>query len=297
MALEFFFLSRETYFIDFGSSEERKNIYKCLIRMRPKNFVPLYLEASNPEVLMRKSDITSRWIRRELSNFDYILALNTLAGRSYLDITQYPVFPHVIADYESDVLDLNDPKTFRDLSKPVGALNTKRLNQVKERYDALKDDPEIPPFHYGSHYSSAGVVMFYLLRLEPFTTLAYNLQGGKFDHADRLFTSVESMWKSVLTDISDVKELTPEFFTMPEMFLNLNNCDFGTTQKGEKRTMSFIKVSDLPSSFVSVSSRARKLQPGFETVYDIDKGAYRTFNYNTLIGSIQSSNRTVTVKS
>ena len=70
-----------------------------------------------------------------------------------------------------------------------------------------------------------------------------------------------------------------------------------TTQKGEKRTMSFIKVSDLPSSFVSVSSRARKLRPGFETVYDIDKGAYRTFNYNTLIGSIQSSNRTVTVKS
>ena len=168
------------------------------------------------------------------SNFDYILALNTLAGRSYLDITQYPVFPHVIADYESDVLDLNDPKTFRDLSKPIGALNPKRLNQVKERYDALKDDPEIPPFHYGSHYSSAGVVMFYLLRLEPFTTLAYNLQGGKFDHADRLFTGVESMWKSVLNDISDVKELTPEFFTMPEMFLNLNNCDFGTTQKGEK---------------------------------------------------------------
>ena len=233
-ALEFFFLSRETYFIDFGSSEERKNIYKCLIRMKPKNFVPLYLEASNPEVLMRKSDITSRWIRRELSNFDYILALNTLAGRSYLDITQYPVFPHVIADYESEVLDLNDQKTFRDLSKPIGALNSKRLNQVKERYDALKDDPEIPPFHYGSHYSSAGVVMFYLLRLEPFTTLAYNLQGGKFDHADRLFTSVESMWKSVLNDISDVKELTPEFFTMPEMFLNLNNCDFGITQKGEK---------------------------------------------------------------
>ena len=52
-----------------------------------------------------------------LSNFDYILALNTLAGRSYLDITQYPVFPHVIADYESDAVDLNDPKTFRDLVK------------------------------------------------------------------------------------------------------------------------------------------------------------------------------------
>ena len=33
----------------------------------------------------------------------------------------------------------------------------------------------IPAFHYGSHYSSAGVVLHYLLRLEPFTTLAIEL--------------------------------------------------------------------------------------------------------------------------
>ncbi len=69
-----------------------------------------------------------------------------------------------------------------------------------------------------------------------------------------------------------------------------------TTQKGDRRTMSFIKVSDLPSSFTSVSSRARKLQPGFETVYDIDKGAYRTFNHNSVIGTVQVSYRNVTIK-
>ncbi len=68
-----------------------------------------------------------------------------------------------------------------------------------------------------------------------------------------------------------------------------------TTQKGEKRTMNFIKVSDLPTSFTSVSSRARKLQPGFETVYDVDKSQYRTFNYNSLIGSVQMSHRTITI--
>lgn len=34
----------------------------------------------------------------------------------------------VIADYESDTLDLTNPATFRDLSKPVGALNSKRLS-------------------------------------------------------------------------------------------------------------------------------------------------------------------------
>jgi hypothetical protein len=41
-----------------------------------------------------------------------------------------------------------DPATFRDLSKPVGALDQTRLDRFKERYDAF-DDPEIPKFHYG----------------------------------------------------------------------------------------------------------------------------------------------------
>lgn len=31
------------------------------------------------------------------------------------------VFPWVLADYTSEALDLNDPASFRDLSKPVGA--------------------------------------------------------------------------------------------------------------------------------------------------------------------------------
>jgi len=68
-----------------------------------------------------------------------------------------------------------------------------------------------------------------------------------------------------------------------------------TTKRGAQRTMNFIKVSDLPASFTSVSGRARKMQPGFETVYDIDKGQYRTFNHNLLIGSIQVSYRNITI--
>lgn len=35
--------------------------------------------------------VTERWRRRLLSNFDYLSALNTLAGRSVHDLTQYPV--------------------------------------------------------------------------------------------------------------------------------------------------------------------------------------------------------------
>ena len=83
--------------------------------------------------------------------------------------------PWIIADYESETLDLNDPKTFRDLSKPVGALTPKRLAAFRERMEALRGG-DIKPFLYGSHYSNAGFVLYYLLRLQPFTSMALNLQ-------------------------------------------------------------------------------------------------------------------------
>lgn len=67
------------------------------------------------------------WRRRDITNFEYLMILNTLAGRSYNDLTQYPVFPWVLADYSSEVLDFNKSATFRDLTKPVGALDLKRF--------------------------------------------------------------------------------------------------------------------------------------------------------------------------
>ena len=78
--------------------------------------------------------------RGEISNFQYLMHLNTLAGRSYNDLMQYPVFPWVLADYSSEKLDLTDPDTFRDLSKPMGALTSDRLNQFKKRFKEW-DDP------------------------------------------------------------------------------------------------------------------------------------------------------------
>lgn len=50
-------------------------------------------------------------------------------------------------------------------------------------------------------------VLYYLFRVEPFTTLSIQLQGGKFDHADRMFLDIAGTWNGVLEDMSDVKEL------------------------------------------------------------------------------------------
>jgi hypothetical protein len=82
----------------------------------------------------RASNMTTKWQRREISNFEYLMFLNTIAGRTYNDLNQYPVFPWVITNYESSELDLSSPNNFRDLSKPVGALNPSRRDYFENRY-------------------------------------------------------------------------------------------------------------------------------------------------------------------
>lgn len=250
-ALELFFVDRSNSFFSFADKTERKRVYQALIAARPPNLSEMYGRSLQPDTLFKRSGLTERWVRREVSNFDYLMHLNTLAGRSFNDITQYPVFPWVLTDYTSDTIDLEDPSVYRDLSKPVGALEPKRLEKFKERYREF-DDPVVPKFHYGSHYSSSGIVLYYLVRLEPFTSLAIDLQGGHFDHADRMFGDIAGTWSGCLEDMADVKELVPEFYHCPEAFMNKNNIDFGCTQTGER--LSEVKLppwADGPHDFVT----------------------------------------------
>jgi hypothetical protein len=260
-----------------------------------------------------KKRVMKQWTAGGLSNFEYLMHLNTLAGRSFHDLTQYPVFPWVIADYESEALDLHSPLTYRDLSKPMGALGAARAAQFRDRYEALEDieqaalieraereeelrlqrghhqhqhhhhhqsresyydgfdsdgedfgglidshhpnhhnsggaaatsggfndDEDLPSiiraFHYGTHYSCAGYVLHYLTRLEPYSRWALQLQGGKFDKPDRLFRDVRSSWRSASSEnLQDVRELTPEFFCLPDFLVNANKFDFSSTQRGQK---------------------------------------------------------------
>jgi len=137
----------------------------------------------------------------------------------------------VLQQYTETSIDLNDPSVYRDLSRPIGALNEERLANFQERYDMFEHET-IPKFFYGTHYSSSAIVLFYLVRMEPFTTLFLKLQGGKFDHADRMFASIPTTWYNVLHGPGDVKELVPEFFYMPEFLVNHNRFNFGTRQSG-----------------------------------------------------------------
>ena len=222
-ALELFFAGGSPPVMLAFPALQQRAVFDAIWAQRP----PRLVASGCPRTLVPRkhlvaAKLTDAWTRRQLSNYDYLMALNTLAGRSFNDLTQYPVMPWVLADYSSPTLDLNSPASYRDLSKPVGALNSRRIQLFRERMEGLVsadgDATSIPPFLYGSHYSSAGVVLFYLLRLQPWTSLALEQQGGRFDVPDRLFFSIPEVWRGVNSSMSDVKELTPEWFTTPAMF-------------------------------------------------------------------------------
>jgi factor associated with neutral sphingomyelinase activation len=114
------------------------------------------------------SDLTHSWTNGEISNIHYLNKINILANRSFNDLSQYPIFPWVLHSYDLD-FDLRNHELFRDLSKPIGAINKHRLRKLKDLYELqLKDKTLSNPAHlYPTHYSTPGFVSYYLIRKIP----------------------------------------------------------------------------------------------------------------------------------
>jgi WD40 repeat protein len=235
-AIELFFLDQPEALFVFSSLAELQKFFRVIRRQATPILASYTSNTLNPAQVIASSPYTELWRRRLISNYEYLMRLNIAAGRSFNDISQYPVFPWVLADFKSDWLDFNDPATFRDLSRPMGALDAERLEYFEERYRSFEEDsPMGPPFLYGSHYSTEGYVIHYMIRQEPFTTLAVKLQGGRFDCPDRLFFDIQQSWEgSSKLSNTDVKELIPEFFCCPELLLNTSKLPLGELQSGEK---------------------------------------------------------------
>src|ERR1700739_1093499 len=88
--------------------------------------------------MVGKNGLSAQWANREISNFEYLMKLNTIAGRTYNDLGQYPVFPWILSDYSSEVLDLKNAASFRDLQWPMGAQDIKQRQLIQTKYSDLK---------------------------------------------------------------------------------------------------------------------------------------------------------------
>ena len=209
------------------------NSLAVLKRMSQFTFPRVQFFQTTPyQIFFKHNALTPLWIRNKISNFEYLMHLNMMSGRTFNDLSQYPIFPWVIRDFTSESLDLEKMTTYRDLQKPVGALDPQRLSELRERAREMVQE-NMGNYLYPSSYSCMLTVAQYLVRMEPFTSIHIDMQGGRFDHGPRIFSSVEDTFNSVVSSSNDFRELIPEFFFCPEFLVNSNHFDLGSNSKGK----------------------------------------------------------------
>ncbi len=107
-AVEFFCVDGTSCFVVVDSVDERGSLLAHLTE-RCHRLLP----AEN------LADVTQLWRDHHITNFEYLTFLNKAAGRTYNDLMQYPIFPFVLADYESPTLNLRDPHVYRNFKRPM----------------------------------------------------------------------------------------------------------------------------------------------------------------------------------
>ncbi|OXB55541.1 hypothetical protein ASZ78_002654 [Callipepla squamata] len=235
-AVEIFLTNGRTLLLAFDNTKVRNDVYHNILT----NNLPNLLEYGNITAL------THLWCTGQITNFEYLTHLNKHAGRSFNDLMQYPVFPFILSDYINETLDLNDPSVYRNLIKPIAVQSKEKEDRYVDTYKYLEEEyrkgareddpmPPVQPYHYGSHYSNSGTVLHFLVRLPPFTKMFLAYQDQSFDIPDRTFHSTNTTWRlSSYESMTDVKELIPEFFYLPDFLVNREGFDFGVRQNGDR---------------------------------------------------------------
>lgn len=229
-------LKHDSYLLVFKSDKDRAQGLEIL-SSRVK------IITDKKQIIERLHEIHGIWRSGKMTNFEYLIRLNTLAGRTYNDLMQYPVMPFVLSDYRSNILDLKEPSSYRNLAKPIAIQNPKMEEHYRSMYVArgelaksaeMMAQPSYAAHHYGSHYSNLGTVTHFLVRVSPFTEHALDFQDHSFDIPDRLFNSIEASYRlSSNESTTDFKEIVPELFVLPECLTNELQLDLGKRQNGE----------------------------------------------------------------
>ncbi|EAN86641.1 putative neurobeachin/beige protein [Trypanosoma cruzi] len=261
-ALELLLFNGETLFLAFDSEEMKKAVIESITHYaRPHLDKNLMLTENNLRMWR------NWWCEGRISNFHYLMYLNFAAGRSYGDLRQYPVFPHVVADFLSDTLDLSLPTVYRRFDRPMGAQTPERESKAIQKYDEMavlpKTERNVPieliPYHHGSHYSPVGGALHFLVRVQPFSDYFLDM-NSKLDDAGRVFDSMATAY--FISTGKDVKELLPELYCLPEMFLNLNRIPFGVKQDGR-----IVNDVHLPPWASTPRELTQKLRQALESRY------------------------------
>ena len=252
-AIEIFTADNKSYFFNFNNffvNDKSKNLNELLKKISnyfekikiniAKQDKSILLGFYNPDYQQYLYPLFSEeinvWKKKNkcYTNYDKLILINLLSNRSFKDIYQYPVFPMI---YEH--IGLKE----REMNKHIGLLdiNEDSIQRKKlfiESYDISVDEKKFQEepeevFLFNTYYSNPIYTCNYLIRIFPYSFLGIEFQGEGFDDPNRLFYSLPITMKNTLSHKSDIREMIPELFYMPEIFQNGNELELNKISNGE----------------------------------------------------------------
>ena len=303
-ALEIFIDNNKSYFFNFKRSKDldqfksdvlHHGTYREIKAEDNRNKKIVGYQQINPNYKKKTYSVNNKmeeWQNNNISTMEYLMWLNIYSGRSFNDLTQYPVFPWIITNYSDESDEISIKNDLRNLNLPIGMLELTEKGILRketfiETYETLKNDlkemfpdfnyqdylkkgdeylenyknkklkKENPeevstiefnqiPYFFGSHYSNPTYVCHFLSRTFPFSYMTIEIQGQTFDDPDRMFTSMEKTFISASSLKDDVRELIPEFYMLPELFLNINNLNLDQNRTDSDSNLIVINNVKLP---------------------------------------------------
>lgn len=242
-SIEIFTSDRKSYLFTFPQETSHSFVSNLTKAKLSSN---AFVQKRSPASEFQQQRFTEHWLNYSISTYEYLMWLNMFSGRSFHDASAYPVFPWILTDYDSTLFD-PEKLQFRDLTKPIGALNEYALERAKQRNASLGDERT---FLYQTGYSNAMIISHYLVRLQPFSDLHIRLQDGHFDNANRLFQSISQSFSRLIESGSSFRELTPEFFFCPEFLTNIDNLPFEKNDGKDISDVELPKWAASPVDFV-----------------------------------------------
>ena len=281
-ALEIFTTTNKTFYFNFKFEDEREIVINEIIKKlhEPIKIIDDLKDSkdifdniigyenisvtSNLKKKPKNRKISQKielWKEWKITNYEFLMWMNIYGNRSFNDISQYPVFPWILNNYKDPLKNEQSEEekyNLRDMTLPMGMLTITdeaeaRKEMFIENYETLKETAEegtMKPYYFGTNYSNPIYVCHFLMRIFPFTQIAIELQGSRFDQPERLFLSVDNSFNYSLSQKTDVRELIPEFFYLPEIFLNINDLNMGSLEDGQKVNDINVPCHNNPYEFV-----------------------------------------------
>ncbi|OHT03897.1 hypothetical protein TRFO_28739 [Tritrichomonas foetus] len=203
--LEIYTTDGYSYLFDFYTRTSEFIISK--LRSTSFSNIELFQQTSSFSDFFKETSLIKSYANGLLSNYEFLSFVNAITGRSFNDSTIYPIFPTMTSDRQGGLI------------LPADSLTSDRLSKLNECY-------KITETFFHAAPSNCFLVAYYSIRIQPFTQLSMRLNDGKFDVHERMFNSYETFLR-IRADNVECKEVIPEFYSFPEIFMRLNTqcCD------------------------------------------------------------------------